>query len=242
MGAFMIARNLLLGALLLGVASPALAQEEDPGGSEIIVTGARRNYDNYDERVPAVGLKRVADFAIQPVRVTGDTRDADQRSKEMYETIRRAIDLVGAHGLQLAFGETIVEPLTPANYRDLTFGSAGRPDTSQVELMVKAPLGGNVDAREAVARIDRFLKAIKPDGRALVEKSDDLTLSIVKPDQYRAEIGQTIAGDAAAMAARFGPDYGVEVRGLNRPVEWSRAGLTEVMLYIPYELVIVPKR
>jgi hypothetical protein len=242
MGAFMIARNLLLGALLLGVVSPAYAQEENPGGAEIIVTGARRNYDNYDERVPAVGLKRVADFAIQPVRVTGDTRDADQRSKEMYETIRRAIDLVGAHGLQLAFGETIVEPLTPANYRDLTFGGAGRPDTSQVELMVKAPLGGNVDAREAVARIDRFLKAIKPDGRALVEKSDDLTLSIVKPDQYRAEIGQTIAGDAAAMAARFGPDYGVEVRGLNRPVEWSRAGLTEVMLYIPYELVIVPKR
>ena len=43
------------------------------------------------------------------------------------------------------------------------------------------------------------------------------------------------------MAAKFGPEYAVEVRGLNRPVEWSGAGLTEVLLYIPYELVIVPK-
>jgi hypothetical protein len=43
------------------------------------------------------------------------------------------------------------------------------------------------------------------------------------------------------MAAKFGPNYAVEVRGLNRPVEWSRASLTEVFLYIPYELVIRPR-
>jgi hypothetical protein len=44
------------------------------------------------------------------------------------------------------------------------------------------------------------------------------------------------------MAAKLGPDYGVEIEGLNRPVEWTRASLSEVLLYIPYKLVVVPKR
>jgi len=106
--------------------------------------------------------------------------------------------------------------------------------------LVKTKLNGS-DASEATARIDRFLKALKPVGRALIEPTDDMTLSVVAPDQYRGEIGKIIAADASQMAAKFGPDYVVEVRGLNRPVEWSRASLTEVFLYVPYELVIRPK-
>lgn len=230
----------LIGALMLGASCPAVGQE-DPGSGEIIVTATRRSADDYDDRIPAIGLRRTADFAIQPVYVSGDTRDSATRREEMYETIRRAIALAPAHGVQLAFGETIVEPLTLSNYRDLTFGTDHRPDTNRAELLVKAPLADSPDAKEATARIDRFLKAIKPSGRALVEPNDDLTLSVVAPNQYRGDIGEQIARDAAAMAARFGPGYAVEVRGLNRPVEWSRAGLTEVLLYIPYELVIVPK-
>lgn len=236
----MTLRGCLLGALLLSVASPGFAQE-DLGSEEIVVTGSRRSSEDYDERVPAVGLKRVADFAIRPVWVTGDTREADARHDEMYQTIRRAIELAGAHNVQLAYGEMVVEPITLANYKDLTFSPAGRPDTNQVRLLIKTSLRGSADAREATARIDRFLKALKPVGRALVEGRDDITLSIVAPDQYRDEIGAIVAKDAAAMAAKFGPGYAVEVRGLSRPVEWSRAGLTEVLLYIPYELVIVPK-
>ena len=212
-------RSMLLGAALFSSAASAADPQEPTavsvGSQEIVVTGTRMNIDGYSAQTPAVGLKKVADFAIQPVVVTGDTRDADQRHEEMYQTIRKAIELAGSNS---------------------------RPDTSRVELMVKAPLAGAADAKEATARIDRFLKAIKPVGRALVSASDDLSLSVVAPDQYRPEIGRIIAADAAAMAAKFGPDYAVEVRGLNRPVDWTRASLTEVFLYIPYELVITPKR
>lgn len=237
-------RAMLLAAALLS--SAASAQQEPSavsvGSQEIVVTGSRTSVDGYSAQTPAVGLKKVADFAIQPVVVTGDTRDAAQRHEEMYQTIRKAIELAGSNGVQLAFGDVVVEPLTLANYRDLTFGTDSRPDTNSVELMVKAPLAGAADAKEATARIDRFLKAIKPVGRALVTATDDLSLSVVAPDQYRPEIGRIIAADAATMAAKFGPDYAVEVRGLNRPVDWTRASLTEVFLYIPYELVITPKR
>jgi hypothetical protein len=236
---------MLFVATVLGCAAPAVAEKPEAspvsvGNQEIVVTGARMNMDNYNAQTPAVGLRKVADFAIQPVAVTGDTRDANLRHEEMYQTIQRAIELAGSHGVQLAFGEVVVEPLTLANYRDLTFGTDSRPDTNRIELLVKAPLTG-ADARDATARIDRFLKAIRPVGRALIAPTDDLTLSVVAPDQYRPEIGRIIAADAAVMAAKFGPDYAVEVRGLNRPVDWTRASLTEVFLYIPYELVIRPK-
>lgn len=160
--------------------------------------------------------------------------------KDCNPPVVSAIGLAGPYGVQLAYGDIVVEPLTLANYRDLTFATDNRPDTNRVELLVKAPLTG-AGAKEATARIDRFLKAIKPVGRALVVANDDLSLSVVAPDQYRPQIGRIIALDAAAMAAKFGPDYAVEVRGLSRPVEWSRASLTEVFLYIPYELVITPK-
>ena len=228
-------------ALLIGSYS---GSAQDPvtaiGHEEIIVTGTRREVDNYDSQSPAVGLRRVADFAVQPIKVTGDTRDADLRHQEIYETIARAIQLANSHGVQLAFGDVVVEPLTLANYRSLTLDKDDRPDTNKVELLVKARLSGT-DARDATARIDRFLKAVKPAGRTLIDTNEDMTLSVVAPDQYRGEIGKTIALDAAAMAAKFGPEYAVEVRGLSRPVEWSRASLTEVFLYVPYELVIRPK-
>ena len=233
-------RSAILAGVLVAIAAPSPAQE-DFGSQEIIVTAARRESDSYSDRTPAVGLRRAADFALQPVAVTGDTRDSSLRHEEMYQTIRRAIELAPTHGVQLAFGDVIVESLTLTNYRDVTFSTDSRPDSNRVMLLVKAPLNGATDARAATARISGFLKAIKPIGRALIEAKDDLTLSVVAPDQYRNDIANKIAEDAAAVASRFGPNYAVEVTGLNRPVEWSRASLTEVFLYVPYELKIVPK-
>ena len=67
-----------------------------------------------------------------------------------------------------------------------------------------------------------------------------LTLSIVAPDQYRNQLLDQIATEARAIAARFGPDQRIEARGLDRPVEWRRAGITEVFLYIPHQLTFRP--
>jgi hypothetical protein len=127
------------------------------------------------------------------------------------------------------------------NYRNLSLKRDARPDSQRVVFLVKAPLGAGNDARSAQAKIVSFIKSVKPVGRALMETSDDLTFSVVAPDQYRSAIADIIAADARVMAAKFGEGYGVEVEGLNRPVEWARSGISEVLLYIPYRLVIVPK-
>lgn len=70
----------------------------------------------------------------------------------------------------------------------------------------------------------------------------DSTLSVIGPDSFRTQIAASIAKDAQALAAQVGDNYGVEIEGLNMPVQWTQAGTSDVMLYIPYRLTIVPRR
>jgi hypothetical protein len=213
------------------------------GGEEIIVTGTRREADGYDASIPAVGLRRLADYAVQEVRVTGDTRDQAKRRNEIYEMIRGAIALAAKRpGIELATGEMIVEPLTAANYRNLALTGDGRPDAERTTFLLKTKLGPGVDAKAALDRIAAFIKEVPTVGRAEMKENDDLTLSVVNPDQYRGQIVDLVAADARATAAKLGPDYGVDAKGLDRPVEWSRASLTEVFLYVPYTYSVVPVR
>ncbi|WP_404481377.1 TonB-dependent receptor [Novosphingobium sp. BL-52-GroH] len=218
----------------------AFAQDEGVG--EVVVTAMRREADDYTADMPAVGLRRKADFAVAQVSVMGDSRDKAQREGEIYDMIRAAIAAAPRAGVQLAYGERTLQPLSLANYRELTLSGDGRPDSQRARFLVKVPLTGTMDAQGAQGAITAFVKAVKPVGRAQMAESDDLTLSVVAPDQYRGAIADAIAADGKAMAARLGPDYGVEIEGLNRPVEWARAGLSEVLLYMPYRLLVVPRR
>lgn len=233
-------RHQLALAIVWLTMAPAPAQVI--GNQEIVVTGLRREASDYDDRIPAVGLRRVADFAVQGVIVTGDTRDPDKRHDEIYQIIRGAIELAqNRGGIELATGEMVIEPLKLANYRNLTLKNDGRPDSDKTMFLIKTRLAGNVDAKEALNRISTFIKAAPTIGRAELKPAGDLTLSVVAPDQYRGQIVDLVAADARATAAKLGPDYAVEAKGLDRPVEWSRASLTEVFLYVPYAYTVVPK-
>ncbi len=234
-----VARRLILALALLASAAPVLGQD-DLGSSEIIVTAARRESDDYDASIPAVGLRKVADFAVQRVTITGDTRDAPKRREEIYAMIRGAIELAGRRpAIELATGEMVVQRLTAANYKDLPLSGDGRPDTDRTSFLVKTALAGG-DAKAALDRIDAFVKAVPAVGRAEMRASGDLTLSVVSPNHYRGRIVDLVAADARETAAKLGPQYGVTASGLDRPVEWSRASLTEVFLYVPYSYSVVP--
>lgn len=225
--------------LSLFFALPCSAQDEGLG--EVIVTAARRDANDYSAEVPAIGLKRRADFAVVEVAVAGDTRDKARREAEIYDMIRAAIQAAPRAGVQLAYGERTLQALTLANYRELSLMNDGRPDSQRTTFLVKVPLVGGIDAAAAQKAVTAFVKGVKPVGRALMTEVDDLTLSVVAPDQYRGQIAETVAADARAIAQRFGDSYAVEVEGLSRPVEWARAGLSDMLLYIPYKLVVVPR-
>ena len=233
----------LIGLILFTCTAPALAQEAD--AQEIVVTGSRiRGGGYYDSSTPAptLTLRRTADFAVQEVKVTGDTRDPDKRREEIYALIRGAIELAGKYDVQLATGETIVEPLTLANYKNLTLVKDDeRDDTESTSFLIKVPLAPGMDAKGALDRFAKFVAAIPAVGRAEIEAEGDLTLSVVNPEQYRGKIVDLVAAESAATAAKFGPGYGVQVEGLSQRVQWARASLTEVFLYLPITFTVRPK-
>ncbi|MFL6844488.1 MAG: TonB-dependent receptor [Allosphingosinicella sp.] len=234
-------RKSIAAAFLLAAFAPAMAQ--DLTGEEIVVTGSRREADDYDASIPAVGLRRTADYAIQEVVVAGDTRETEKRREEIFQMVRGALELAAKRpGIELATGEMIVEPLTLANYRNLPLTNDNRPDTDRTAFLVKTRLTAGTDTKAALERIAAFVKAVPTVGRAEMRSSGDLTLSVVGPDQYRGQIVDLVAADARATAARLGPDYAVDAKGLDRPVEWARASLTEVFLYVPYSYSVVPAR
>ncbi len=226
---------------LLFLPSAILAQN-DPGGAEIIVTAQRSSGDGYDSRRPQIGLRRLADFAVQEITITDDTRDEAKRHDEMYAMVKGAIELATKRGgIELATGSLIVEPLTLGNYRHLGLEKGRQPDSNKVSFLIKTKLASGVDAKAAIDRVDAFIKAMPTVGRAEVTDRDDLTLSVVSPDQYRPQIIDLVAADAHSVAAKMGSDYAVEIKGLDRPVEWGRANLTDIFLFVPYTYNIVPK-
>jgi len=238
-----IARNLLVAVAMLASAAPSFAQE-------VLVTGQRRSQGDYNNgyaggmvaaQRSVISLRRQADYAVQPVRLIGDTRDATVRMNDLNATLRNMIAGAGKAGVELAIGDYVVQPLTLANYRNLNYGGDGRPDTSATTFLVKVKLAPGMDIAAAKAQIKRFIDGVEKVGRSTLVASGEPTLSVVDPDQYRGRIADLIAADAVTMKAKFGPDYGVTVTGLDRPVEWARAGPTDVFLYLPSSYVVTRK-
>lgn len=240
----------ILPFLLALSASAAVAQdfevaeeEVDFNSANIVVTGTkiRSDFDGYSSSVPLVGYQRQADFLLQPVRITGDTRDAKQRVDEVYQTIAGFMRAANAQGFTIAYGDVVTTDVTSANLRDLPLTNAGRPDTSGITLFVTTKLA-EMDVATAQSRLAALVKGFKPVGRALVENGGSPSLSIVGPDRYRPQIAEAVAKDAGRMAGLFGEGYAVEVTGLEGTVQWQRRGTTDLFLYIPYRLTITPRR
>jgi len=231
----------LLGAVaLLVLAAPSQAQ--DLNSAEIIVTGSRIEQDDYSREMPAVGLRKSADYLVQEVAIRGDTRDPKQRSQEIYAMLGKAVAMAPANGIELAYGDYILTQLTAQNLEDLVRRADSRPDSQRVDFLVKVRLSPGTTGQQAEAKIAKFIETVPEVGRAQMDEMGDSTLSVIGPDSYRQQIAGVIATDARALAQTIGEGYGVEIKGLNMPVQWSRSGPSDVMLYIPYELVIVPRR
>ncbi|KHK91359.1 hypothetical protein [Novosphingobium malaysiense] len=232
-------KRALIALFLACTAQSASAQ--DLLSQEIVVTAMRVEQDDYQRDMPAVGLRRTADFLVQEVIIRGDTRDPKQRSAEIRQMLQKAVQMAPKHGVQLAFGDYILTPLTMQNLDDVTLTNDNRPDSQRLAFLIKAPLGGAESGATAQKRIEDYIEAVPEVGRAQMDESGDPSLSIVGPDQYRTQIADKVMEDARALAARMGTDYAVTIEGLNMPVLWTRAGSSEVMLYIPYKLVVLPR-
>ncbi|HEX8481036.1 MAG TPA: hypothetical protein VF650_03955 [Allosphingosinicella sp.] len=232
-------RALVVAAIALA-SPPALAQQpEAPGVGEVVVTATRGNIRYFQQDRPVVGLRRAADAAAMPLAISSDAREEAVRKREIHTALLAAIDRAAAGGLELVSGTFQLSPITRANYQELPFQWAGRVDTSKIDLMVKVRLAGSATAAEK--RLVDFIKAVPRSGRAAVEKTGAMTLTIVDPDQYRDAIVQLVARDARHNAGIFGPDFTFNISGIDGAVSWSQVSSTDVFLSLPYRYTIVPK-
>ena len=232
-------RVVLFAPLLAVIAAPLMAQ--DLTSREIIVvTGSRIDQDDYSDYQPAVGLVRKGDFLVQEVAIRGDTRDAEQRAEEIRKMLRDAIRIADRGDIELATGDYILTRLTPDNADDVPLQQDRRVDAERINFLVKAPLAAR-SVEQAQAAIKAFIETVPEVGRAQMDASGDPKLSVVGPDSYRDAIIARVAEDARRQAKVLGDDYAVELTGLNMPVQWTPAGPGEVLLFIPYELKVVPR-
>lgn len=105
-----------------------------------------------------------------------------------------------------------------------------------LRLMVKTKLVGTID--EAERKISAFVKSVPENGRAQLKQKAALSLTIIKPEQYRDEIYKLVASGAQFAGSFYGPEYGLEVNGLHGNVAWEQVSETELFVFIRYNFAI----
>ena len=214
----------------LALATPALAQLD-----EVVVTGSRISGDDYS-RIPAVVLERRADFLVQQVHLTNDTRAEDGRRREIFETIRDVLaDAAKRPGIALSYGDEFLIPITATSY-EVPLSKGNKPDTSSTQIYVKMALGEKDDVQKSIAELRAFIKKARLSGRTELEPQGDVGLSLVTPEKYRYDIIGRITEDAKRLQAAVGSQCKVEIAGLSNRVSWQRSDISQLTLYIPYQV------
>jgi hypothetical protein len=257
-------RYILVAACYLGaIAVPIHAQ--DDGGDEVIVTASRLSVPTAlaPAKPPVVGLRRLADSAVRVIEITSDSRDVEMRRNEVKSMLMDAIDSAKRKGFSLVTGQFALVEVTRENWQDQFPGLSGIAQseddnyedygdetedgavattfeddggTATIRLRVKTKLEGSLD--NAQTKIQNFVKGVAATGRSQIIQRGGLSLTIIKPEQYRDEIYQRIAAAAKQAAGFYGPEYGMEIDGLDEEVAWKQVSNTELFLYIPYSFVI----
>jgi hypothetical protein len=204
---------------------------------------------------PVIGLKRQADSAVRNIEIMSDSRDEAMRRREVQAMLLDAIDSAAKKGFSLVTGSLELTEITRANWQDQFPELAGKPkandeddedydedevesgyedngNSTAIQLKVKTKLDGSLG--NAQQQIAGFIKGVPATGRSLIEPQGGLQLTIKNPDQYRDEIYKRIAEGAKHAASFYGPEYGLEVQGLDQDISWQQVSNTELFLYIPY--------
>ena len=231
----------LAAVALAFAAGAASAQPAGPQGlGEVMITANRMGAPYAQQDRPLVGLRRTADAAVMSLVITSDNREAEVRKREIYTVLLSAMDQAAASGFEIVSGAFRLEAVSRQNYQSLPLQPAERVDTTQVRVLVKTGLAGT--AAETETRLRRFIGSLRGSGRATAEYGGLWTLTVVNPDRYRDAIVSLVAQDAKHTAALFGPDFTVNVTGIDGQVAWSQISVTEVFLYIPYRYTVVPRQ
>jgi hypothetical protein len=120
-----------------------------------------------------------------------------------------------------------------------SLSAGGRPDTSQVRIVLRTPIRAEDTLERVQARFDAFKQGAPRPGR-VEYYSNAPELVLVNPPQYRAAVIAAITVDANTITRGLGPGYGARLEGLENPIAWKRAGDLDLKLFIPYRMIVLP--
>ena len=206
---------------------------------EFLVTASRTD----KTVVPGASLTRPADFLLQRIKVSSDSPDANIRKDEIFQTLRllqtaanreRTLELcVLPDGRVVA--PLVIDPAT------LKISAGSRPQTSEVVIAVKTKvIPGPTNATALLAKLKAFPTTVQPAGRSAIDVIGDGELTIVNPSQYREPAILLYAADVKAVTSALGTEYRVVSHGIDRQLQWLRDGMTDVVIFIPYEYDVIP--
>lgn len=232
-------RTFLLCTALAGLSWTFPATAQDGNLETVVVSGFR---SSIGESLPFVVVTRRADHVYTSITIENDTRDAKQRLEELRQSLRAVLVAVQQEPRITLSVETdsVLKPFTE-DLIDSYITNGSRPDTSRARILVKTAIAEDDTFESTTGRIEAFIKRIPRIGRSDTLNDADWEIAVVGPQQYHATVIAKIAANAKDTAAQFGPDYGVTVEGLYRPLQWYRAGQLDLALYIPYTMVVQPK-
>ena len=220
--------------ILSSIAVDAAAQSE--GMDEIVVTGSRRTGEAVVP-LPAVTIRKRADFLVQAVSISNDTRDAKSRKTETYQTLRGLVQAASrVPGLSLAFQKGILIPITEKDYQIPLTDDGDRDDASHATIYVKLALTPQTDVAQAINTLESFIGDAKMVGRTSLDSEGEVALSVINPERYRGEVITAIAQSVKELRAALGDRCRINVGDFSRRLQWQRSEVSELTLYLPYDL------
>lgn len=206
-----------------------LAQSE-----EVVVTGLRAS-EGYSG-IPAVAIKKSADYLVQEIKLTNDSRSPDLRKKEIISTIEGMLKRAATDKkIALSYGKGFISPIDLTGESLQIIEDGGRSDTSTVRIFVKILLTAEDNTKARIADLRNFISRSQVVGRTEIESLGDVGLSIVNPEKYRYELLEKIAEENKRLLKVMGGNCKVTLTELSNRVTWRRTEVAELTLYIPYE-------
>ena len=233
--------NLQIGCrlLLLGLVS-VIAAAQASSNEEIVVTAMKRSAAGQSlPALPAVTIRKRADFLLQSVELTNDTRDAAGRQEELHQTLRGlATAAAKTPALSLAWQSGFLIPITEKDYRIDLAESGDREDTNSATIFIKYALTPTTDVNAAIRTLNEFVRGAKMVGRSKLEPSGEMALSVVNPERYRGEVIAALAATVRDLRASFGPTCKIAISDFSQRLQWQRSDVSELTLYLPYDLKV----
>jgi hypothetical protein len=231
-----VARSLAITAVL-AFSTNTLAQDGGQALETIVVTGSRISYRDLLD-TPAVSVTVPGDFLLLTITLVNDTRSEEGRKHEIYATIEKMLGSAGKR-FELIHDDAYPLKLSAQNFQVPLAKEDKRPDVNKVVLSVRTPIGGEpAKAEELTRSLRSFVEKAERVGRTEIDAGNETALSLSRPERFRYDLVKAIAEDSAKIRGQIGAGCKVRIEGLSSRIEWARASASELLLYIPYHMII----